>query len=53
MLFRLADPATVQLFNSGVALATALTVVVGLGVGFGEVQWIAIVTQVCGRLHGL
>ncbi|KAI9765212.1 MAG: hypothetical protein M1840_007704 [Geoglossum simile] len=48
MLFRIADPATVQLFNSGVALATALTVVVGLGVGFGEVQWIAIATQLCG-----
>ncbi|KAI9772580.1 MAG: hypothetical protein M1839_002432 [Geoglossum umbratile] len=48
MLFRIADPATVQLLNSGVAMATAIAVVVGLGTGFGELQWVAIVTQLCG-----
>ncbi|KAF2668334.1 hypothetical protein BT63DRAFT_425654 [Microthyrium microscopicum] len=48
VLFRLADPGTIQLIKSGTTLITAVVMILFLKTKIGRGQWIAIVFQVCG-----
>ncbi|KAF2395650.1 hypothetical protein EJ06DRAFT_484915 [Trichodelitschia bisporula] len=48
VLFRLADPGTIQLIKSGTTLITAVVMIFALGTKIVGGQWIAIVLQVCG-----
>jgi drug/metabolite transporter (DMT)-like permease len=48
VLFRLADPGTIQLIKSGTILITAVVMILALGTNIAGTQWIAICMQVCG-----
>jgi ABC-type Fe3+-siderophore transport system permease subunit len=47
VLYKLADPGTIQLIRSGVTLITALVMLFTLGTRIGKLQWMAIIMQVC------
>jgi len=47
ILFRLADPGTIQLIKSGTTLITAVVMIIALGTKIVGNQWIAICMQVC------
>jgi drug/metabolite transporter (DMT)-like permease len=47
VLYKLADPGTVQLVRSGVTFITALVMVVTLKSKISKIQWISIIIQVC------
>lgn len=46
VLYKLADPGTIQLIKSGITLVTALVLWFTLGSKIAKLQWIAIMTQV-------
>ncbi|KAK3078881.1 hypothetical protein LTS18_006379 [Coniosporium uncinatum] len=48
VLYRLADPGTIQLIKSGTTLITALVIYCFLGTRIVRGQWLAILLQVCG-----
>lgn len=48
VLYRLADPGTIQLIKSGITLVTAITSLVFLRSKIAKTQWLAIVLQICG-----
>jgi len=48
VLYRLADPGTIQLIKSGTTLITALVMYCFLGTKIVRGQWLAILLQVCG-----
>ncbi|KAH0548345.1 hypothetical protein GP486_007979, partial [Trichoglossum hirsutum] len=50
ILLRIADPGTVQLFNSGLVLFPAIVMTIVPGIGFGGMQWVAIMIQVFGLI---
>ncbi|KAK5032609.1 hypothetical protein LTS07_004019 [Exophiala sideris] len=50
VLFRLADPGTINLVKSGITLATALTSMIFLGSNVARLQWAAIGFQICGLM---
>ncbi|TID25905.1 UDP-galactose transporter [Venturia nashicola] len=48
VLYKLADPGTIQLIKSGITLVTALVLWFTLGTKIAKLQWIAIMLQICG-----
>jgi hypothetical protein len=46
VLYKLADPGTIQLIKSGITLVTALVLWFTLGTRIAKLQWIAIMLQV-------
>lgn len=48
VLFKLADPGTIQLIKSGITLITALVLMCTLGTKIARLQWVAIGLQICG-----
>ncbi|KAF2435425.1 hypothetical protein EJ08DRAFT_337087 [Tothia fuscella] len=48
LLYRLADPGTIQLIKSGTTLITALVMIFALKTNIVRGQWLAIILQVCG-----
>jgi hypothetical protein len=47
VLFKLADPGTIQLFKSAITIVTAIVMVAAFRTTIAKLQWIAIVLQVC------
>ena len=50
VLFKLADPGTIQLIKSGITLITALVLMLTLGTRIARLQWVAIGFQICGLI---
>ncbi|KAF2839219.1 hypothetical protein M501DRAFT_772361 [Patellaria atrata CBS 101060] len=48
VLYRLADPGTIQLIKSGITLITALVLYYGVGTRIVKTQWVAIFLQIAG-----
>jgi hypothetical protein len=51
VLYKLADPGTIQLIKSGITLVTALVLWFTLGTRIAKLQWIAIMLQVSAMLY--
>jgi Nucleotide-sugar transporter len=50
VLFKLADPGTIQLIKSGITLITALALMLTVGQHIARLQWVAIGFQICGLI---
>ena len=47
VVYRMADPGTIQLVKSGITFVTAITIYFTVGTKIQKMQWVAIIIQVC------